>query len=670
MEDVATSEKSPTLPTWDKSAYSGTNMGTKPNTSLLASIRSAEGQIGRLLQIWNDKSNEDWSPESYALLAQELVDLSPLKALEVASEGVKKYTGDPHIRFALGLANVRSQAIETGCRILQELYDQNHRNNEIVGTLAGTYKKIAMASTDPDRRRRGLQNALQYYQQAYETKREYWIGINCATICSLLNQGDRARQVIEEFLPQCYQSTETAESSQRYWAAATIGEAGVNQNDLQQAEHWFAIARQQVGNQFARLAVTRHQVRILLSHLGHDDALVDRWLPIPPVVVFAGHTIDRPDSTPRRFPPEAEPQVRSQLNRWIAQHDLLCGFSSAACGSDILFQESVRQTGRETCVVLPYPEDLFVDHSVAIGDDESWPSRFRQVIDAAPRVVRASRTQLATAAGAFDYSNQMLLGLAKARALEMNTKLVALVVWDRQTGGGDDTIGNMVQRCMDMDVPVHCIDIAGMSDDHNAEAPVVQLAQHKNALAVDQEGLKNTESDDSLRSQPAAILFADVVGYSKLHDDETPRFVNQVLAEVAKLSPQAPVKETWGDGLFFSFDSVKEAGIFALKLQRTVEDSRPAFSVPLQLRVGLHYGPVYLMRDPITELPKRTGSHVVHAARLEPKTPEGQVYASEAFAAQAALEDIEEFSCMFVEQLDLDKRYGTYPTYLVQSQSN
>jgi class 3 adenylate cyclase len=90
------------------------------------------------------------------------------------------------------------------------------------------------------------------------------------------------------------------------------------------------------------------------------------------------------------------------------------------------------------------------------------------------------------------------------------------------------------------------------------------------------------------------------------------------------------------------------------------------FSQDLQLRVALHVGPVYPTTDPITGLPKVTGTHVSRAARLEPLTPPGEIYASEAFAALAALSNIQEFTCEYVKRLDWAKRYGTFPTYVLR----
>jgi class 3 adenylate cyclase len=54
---------------------------------------------------------------------------------------------------------------------------------------------------------------------------------------------------------------------------------------------------------------------------------------------------------------------------------------------------------------------------------------------------------------------------------------------------------------------------------------------------------------------------------------------------------------------------------------------------------------------------------VSQAARIEPVTPPGQVYVSEAFAAAAAARGVQVFTCDYVGRLPLAKGYGDYPLY-------
>ena len=79
-----------------------------------------------------------------------------------------------------------------------------------------------------------------------------------------------------------------------------------------------------------------------------------------------------------------------------------------------------------------------------------------------------------------------------------------------------------------------------------------------------------------------------------------------------------------------------------------------------------HAGPVFACQDPILESANYLGTHVSHAARLEPITPPGNVYATEAFAALAAAADEKTFTCDYVGQTPYAKGYGTHPAYHVR----
>ena len=170
----------------------------------------------------------------------------------------------------------------------------------------------------------------------------------------------------------------------------------------------------------------------------------------------------------------------------------------------------------------------------------------------------------------------------------------------------------------------------------------------------------------------ASLLFADVQGFTQLSDPEISLFVDQFLGRVAKLvepyQSTIVVRETWGDGLFFALLSVQAAGNLALALSELASgitwQSR-GFSRPLPLRIALHVGPVHLGTNPITGLASCSG-RTSAGRRLEPKTPAGQVYASEAFATFTKMEQVEGFACHYVKQLCWAKRYGTFPTYVVR----
>ncbi len=114
-------------------------------------------------------------------------------------------------------------------------------------------------------------------------------------------------------------------------------------------------------------------------------------------------------------------------------------------------------------------------------------------------------------------------------------------------------------------------------------------------------------------------------------------------------------------------------GSFALDLCDLVvgtDWSRLGLPDDLNLRIGLHAGPVYVGRDPITGARNFFGTHVSRAARIEPITPPGQVYASEAFAALAAGRGAARFGFDYAGQTPMAKGYGTFPMYHVRRASS
>jgi class 3 adenylate cyclase len=129
---------------------------------------------------------------------------------------------------------------------------------------------------------------------------------------------------------------------------------------------------------------------------------------------------------------------------------------------------------------------------------------------------------------------------------------------------------------------------------------------------------------------------------------------------------QALTNNTWGDGLYCTFKTVAHANDFALDLSEFVNETKwQDFGLPaeLNLRIALHAGPVFEILDPVTRQQVFIGTHVSRAARIEPITPPGNVYCSEAHAALVALEKSDLYHCEFVGNTPYAKDFGTFPTY-------
>jgi class 3 adenylate cyclase len=161
------------------------------------------------------------------------------------------------------------------------------------------------------------------------------------------------------------------------------------------------------------------------------------------------------------------------------------------------------------------------------------------------------------------------------------------------------------------------------------------------------------------RLEVKSMLFADIVGYSKLTEKVVADFVEvfmQRLSILLSTSPHAPRSlNTWGDAIYAVFDFSRDAALFALALTKMIRDGEEEWKKrglvylehdesqnelvkrPLNIRVGLHTGPVLAHYNPVLRQIDYAGSHVNRAARIEPIAKTGEVYASEEFAAMAEL---------------------------------
>jgi class 3 adenylate cyclase len=337
------------------------------------------------------------------------------------------------------------------------------------------------------------------------------------------------------------------------------------------------------------------------------------------------------------------------------------GYSSAACGADLLFLESLSECGGDAVVVLPFAAARFAQHSVDFAGPE-WRARFDAALKHVGEPVIASTWNSPASGAAYDYANRILCGLAKIQADLLDVPLALLAVWDGRTHGEIGGAATLVERWKGQGLPVVEIRIDELGTRLSGR-PAAEAASPKVECAE--------ESHADARQELVAMLFADAVGFSMLSDEQILPFVTRFLNRIAGLMREAAMPlavNTWGDGFFATFRGVGEAGRFALKLAEVVEttdwksDGLPA---EFNIRMALHAGPVFAIRDPVTDRPGYWGGHVSRAARIEPITPPGQVYASQAFAALARDEGECGFACHYVGRTPLAKDYGTFPTYHV-----
>lgn len=587
---------------------------------------------------------------------------APLVAFDAAQEGLRLFPADIRLRQLLALALARSGASRHANQLLHALAFEGNIDEETLGMLARTYKDLASAAEGPERRQH-LEQAFRCYRISYEQTEGYWSGINAATTAALLDDPAESRRLAESVRDQCLALLGSAPGRpDTYWLLATLGEAALLLRDGPAAAAWYrdAIARGTPG--VADRVSTRRNARLILRHAGLDPAPIEACFSIPRVAVFSGHLIDRPDRPRPRFPPERVEAAREALAARLRHHDIGFGYASAGNGGDILFHELLLESGQDAHVVLPYNREQFLEDSVDYGDGE-WAGRYRAVLERATEVTTASEQRMLAGAMSYEFGFLLLDGMAAVRAQELETDLVCLALWDGQPGDGPGGTASAVAHWRAMNRQIDIIEVAAPGTEPTSVG--VALAQPAPA--------NRERSSTGFDAQIVGILFADAAGFSKLTEDQIPRFVAEFLKRIADTiaaSEEAPLLcNTWGDGLYLVFRSIAATGRCALRLNdalRSTDWTAHGLPATLTLRIAVHAGPAYACLDPITGRPNYLGSHIALAARIEPVTPPGEVFGSGTFAALAKTSRVRDFTCEYVGQTPLAKGYGVLPMYVLR----
>ncbi len=622
--------------------------------------------------LWLARNPELWASntELYRHLGERFLNLGePLMAYDVLSEGLKFSQEDVRLKQLLALSLARSGATEQAKTVLLQLYKDGSCDEETLGLLARTYKDLWLHTTEPALRGDFLRKAFEYYVKAYRLTCGYWTGINVATTALLLGERDKAISIASEVRKCCINelNQKTESDTDRYWLLATLGEASLIMEQWSEAEDWYAQTAEQGQGRYGDLNSTHRNAQLITKFLGADCGWIEKYFRIPRVVVFSGHMIDRPKRAVPRFPPQFERTVYKAILKRLKELNVGFGYASAACGSDILFLEAVLEAGGEIHIMLPYDKEQFAHDSVDIIPGSDWRARYEQLLDRAAQVLTASNNKMDEGSVYYDYANLLLLGLAKKCAEQLETDLVPMAVWDGNQGDGFGGTATVIEHWREHGHTVEVIDPVKIFTSENPGLKKVpgtfstRMQAEKTGISVD------------FSQKIMAILFADVVKFSKLDEKEVSCFVKYFLGAISELitdSPYAPeIKNTWGDALYFVFSNVRHAGLFAMDLCDLVDSknwTEKGLPESFNLRIALHSGPVLSCVDPVIGAPTFTGTHVSLTARIEPVTPPGQVYASQAFAALSSAENITEFTCEYVGQTTMAKEYGTFPTYRIR----
>lgn len=635
-------------------------------------LRRNKGQLGSTIhEMWQSRDAATWAKDPFFFLRLgELADTlgQSLFAHDVLKEGLRVFPEHLRLTQLFCLSLIKCGFLLTARQLLTELMKKGHFDEETLGILGRVYKEMWLIEGDGARGHPHLEKSRELYLGAFRRSRGYYSGINAASLSLIMGDRDLAGRVARLVLRLCADLLK--ESKQRsFWIMASVAEAFLLLGRQEQAAKFYRIARVRSGRNYSNLASTRRQL-ILLERYTEVDPRVRETLRIPPVIAFSGHMIDSPQQAHPHFPAAAAVPVKRQIAALLKTLDAHIGYASAACGSDVLFHECLQERGGESNVVLPFDRDEFFRTSVSFAGP-AWGQRATEVIGGSTTVEQATRGGYGGEDLLFSYANRLIVGKAILRSRFLETEPLLVAVWDGARGGKPGGTSECVELWEQTGFPYMVIDPATAAlEERPGRGPLGHAKPARTAASprpVFRAGRPNGSR------QTMAILFADMVGYSRLAEEQIPAYVKgflHSLSETLKDTGSSPVyKNTWGDAICFAFTDPLQAAECAIAMRdmvRRTDWSRFELPRSLSVRIGLHAGPVYCAHEPLLDRLNVFGFHVNQAARIEPITSPGNVYASESFAALLLADARNPFDCRYVGIIMLPKRFGSYPIYHIK----
>jgi hypothetical protein len=613
--------------------------------ALISSSTSAEAiaairgliRRGEYLAAYDVAEEAEQHPFTPALSALALTELRYLRTLALARSG--------------GLRRASAEAAALAVDLPPDLPPA--LAEDIAALSARIAKERALQAPLADRTALAAEAAAGY-EDVYRRLGRSYAGVNAATLWRIAGQLEQARTLAREVVALVDRESASLQGPADpafYWAWATRAEALLVLDDVAGAERALELAASTQNDDHGAHATTRRQLRFLCPAIGVDPAPLVERLAQPEVIHFCGH-MTAPDGVPARFPAEQQAETAERIRALLQKHRVGFAHGSLASGADIMIAELALELGAELHLVLPFGIEEFITISVEPAG-ASWVERFRRCLGAATSVTVASDSAYAGDDVLFAYAGRIAMGQAMNRAASLDTRVWQLAVFD-----GDEA--------HDKAGTAHDIAQWKLAGGRTVVVPV-----RSNRTGRTTAPFASTSSRRVIRS----VLFGDFKGFSRLHDEHIKLFLATVMQPVAEVldryGEHVIVRNTWGDGLFLVMDDAVHGARCALDLQECLHglDLKAAgLPADMGLRLGGHVAPLVPVYDPVLKLPMVMGRGLTRAARIEPRTPVGEVYVTTSFAALLRLEPDSGVASEYVGHLTTAKNFETTPMYLLRRQ--
>jgi class 3 adenylate cyclase/tetratricopeptide (TPR) repeat protein len=637
----------------------------------------ATRNVVSLRRQWRLFDKDNAPAEHFISLLDRMVSVGEfLLAYDVARIGLLNHKNHKELSQRAAHALCKAGSPYHATQVLEELVASGISDVETQSLLASAYKDLCENTEDPQKKQEYADLAIARYEKGYFQQGQpehghnddnlYYPCINVAFMHFVCRSFDKAREYAESAQKLCRELREKGKSN--YWVEATIAEAYLLLGRIDEAIHAYADAVELSDANPSYIASTRKQA-LQISSLYEDPSIRERIIlafPTLGIVACSGHLIDSPGKN-RRFPQEAEAIVRAKIEENLDFLGATCGYSSAACGTDIIFLEAMASRGGETHVFLPFAKDKFIQSSVR-REGTDWEARFEKVLDQATSVHYVTSEGYYGDDSLFSFCNDVMLGFAAMRARGLDEEPNLLLFWDGNSGqtGGTGEVAESWRNTFNEPVVISADEVLHMLD--QLDEPSIPLATGNTRPIFNP---SFGESHKAMRSVKT-MIFADVGKFSKVNEENTTHFVEVFHGSIAQMIQDLDCMpefiNSWGDSFFAVFNDVGKA----LDLAMAMRDFFSSGDWPelvtdgkLEVRISMHAGPVYEEYDPLLGKRNFFGCHVNQAARIEPIVLPGSVFVSETVAALISYR-YQSYDFEYAGNLELAKEFGAYPVYILQ----
>ena len=294
--------------------------------------------------------------------------------LDARAKAEEMLETEPSLRvqqlYALALS--KSGGSEAALAYLEPIHQSNPNDPETAGILGGIYKELFKKNQQTS----FALKARDIYLKNFQATNNYYTGINAAAMSAMMMQASKSKEIAR----QVAQSIPA--NSTDFWETVTRAEAYLLTKEKLLAIEQYAKARRAVESDWGKIASVHNQLW-LLNHYVQVPNEIFKLFAAPRVAAFSGHMIDQPDRATPRFPAAIEGKVKTAIAANIQSLNVQIGFCSLACGSDIIFAETLLELGGEVNVWLPFDANDFIETSVRFAGPQ-WLDRFTALMKKVP----------------------------------------------------------------------------------------------------------------------------------------------------------------------------------------------------------------------------------------------------------------------------------------------